>query len=169
MQNVELKARLRDRLAAETCCEGLGAKFAGTLHQVDTYFRVTDGRLKLREIDPGDDYLVRYHRPDIAGPRPSEYFIAIVEPSLKTYWGKRLGVVNVVEISRDLWLWKNVRIHLDRVKDLGEFIEFEAVGQNGTIEEADFENVAVLKQTFGIRDEDLCRGSYTDMLPISAP
>ena len=47
--NVEIKARcsdldrVRDRLIA------LGARVVGTDHQIDTYFQVPRGRLKLRE------------------------------------------------------------------------------------------------------------------------
>lgn len=165
MQNVELKARLRDRTAAAGTCEDLGATHAGTLHQVDTYFFVPRGRLKLREMNPGDDYLVYYRRDNVAKPRPSEYFIALVDRRLKRYWARRLGVVNVVEKTRELWLWKNVRIHLDRVTGLGDFIEFEAVARNGTNTKEDFENVARLMEIFRIDDSDRCRESYTDLMP----
>lgn len=38
-----------------------------------------------------------------------------------------LGVLVVVEKVRRLLLWHNARIHLDKVRDLGTFIEIEAV------------------------------------------
>ena len=58
MRNIELKARLGDRNAAIKACETLGAAHQGDIHQVDTYFRVPEGRLKLREAEPGHCELV---------------------------------------------------------------------------------------------------------------
>ena len=67
MRNIELKARLGDRAGAEVCCAKLGATFQGDIHQVDTYFRVPEGRLKLREKEPGGDELIFYRRDDEIG------------------------------------------------------------------------------------------------------
>ncbi len=39
----------------------------------------------------------------------------------------RSATVVVVSKRRRLFLWEGVRIHLDEVEDLGNFVEFEAV------------------------------------------
>ena len=38
-----------------------------------------------------------------------------------------MGAWIEVEKTRQVWLWENVRIHLDHVKGLGQFVELEAV------------------------------------------
>ncbi len=59
---------------------------------------------------------------------------------------------------------EGVRIHLDRVDGLGDFIEFEAVVADGQDLKASAPLLADLRRSFGIRDEDLLGGSYSDLL-----
>ncbi len=52
MQNIkiiEFKARCRDHQPLQKLLEEKGARYEGEDHQVDTYFTVPRGRLKLRE------------------------------------------------------------------------------------------------------------------------
>ncbi len=166
VRNVELKARLRDREWAITACHEIGAAYQGDTHQTDTYFRVPAGRFKLRVSDPGDDYLVFYRRPDVLGPKGCEYIIQRVDRRLGDLLGAALGVVAVVEKTRTLYLWQNVRIHLDHVTQLGDFVEFEAVlpEDPGIFNEADgYKKVARLQGAFGIRPEDLIDTSYLEL------
>ena len=97
--------------------------------QKDIYFTVPEGRLKLRIEDEKKPHLIRYFRPDVAETRISEYAIEEVDNPEDTV--RRLSLQNpllaVVEKVRTLYLFKNVRIHLDKVKTLGEFVEFESV------------------------------------------
>ena len=51
-RNIELKASDPDPERSLAVVLGLGARDRGLLRQRDTYFRVTTGRLKLREEDP---------------------------------------------------------------------------------------------------------------------
>ena len=164
MRNIELKARLRDRANAERACRELGAKPHGDIHQVDTYFRVREGRFKLRESDPGDDYLVFYRRPDTAAIKGCDYTIAVVERTLRPALAEALGELAVVEKTRTLHLWHNVRIHLDRVEGLGDFIEFEAVLSDRYDDQDGRDKVARLQQAFGITRDDLLDTSYLDMV-----
>ena len=127
MRNIELKARLRDRGHALGVCTELGAAPKGDIHQVDTYFVVPRGRLKLREAEPGRTELVCYERPDLPGPKGCDYLLEPATAGLKALLAESLGVLAVVEKTRTLFLWENVRIHLDQVAGLGDFIEFEAV------------------------------------------
>ena len=127
MRNIELKARLHDWARAVAVCERLHAWAYGIIHQVDTYFVVPKGRLKLRESEPGDDYLVYYERPDEADAKACDYLLQVVDRGVKPLLAAALGVRTVIEKRRTLYLWENVRLHLDCVEGLGEFIEFEAV------------------------------------------
>ena len=79
--NVESKTRATDLEAVARVVARLGARYEGRLDQVDTYFQVPQGRLKLREIshlDPDGRVstsceLIRYDRPDEDGARVSRY------------------------------------------------------------------------------------------------
>ena len=50
-RNVEIKARVADAVALLAAALALPARDCGAMRQVDTYFIVPRGRLKLREID----------------------------------------------------------------------------------------------------------------------
>ena len=63
-RNIELKASDPDPERSLAVVLGLGARDRGLLRQRDTYFRVTTGRLKLREEDPGGAVLIQYDRVD---------------------------------------------------------------------------------------------------------
>jgi len=165
-KNIELKARFPDLTVARAKAESIGAKFNATLNQTDTYFRAHSGRLKLREINGGQAELIAYHRSNAVESRESSYtIIPIAEPALlKQALTVTLGVRQIVTKQRDLWLWKNVRIHLDQVKGLGSFIEFEAVVSDEFNEEVSAKNVAELCAHLSIREQDLIGQSYSDLL-----
>src|SRR5690606_29244467 len=122
------------------------------IHQIDTYFPVPSGRLKLREAEPGVTELVHYHRQDVAGPRGCDYQLELVSPSIKSMLTDALGVLVVVDKVRTLFLWKNVRIHLDTVQDLGTFIEFEAVLDDKCDDADGMEKLKFLIDVFEIGD-----------------
>lgn len=164
MRNIELKARLRDRSRALATCERIGAEPQGDFHQVDTYFPVPNGRMKLRECDPGEDYLVYYQRPDVADSKASDYAIEAASPTLKETLAAALGTIGVVDKLRSLWLWHNVRIHIDYVAGLGDYLEFEAVLSPGFDDRDGLDKLAFLREAFEIANTDLETGSYMDLL-----
>ena len=81
------------------------------------------GRLKLREIVGHSAQLIWYERPDSKEPKTSRYHLAEVGDAdvVKAALGAGLGVRCVIKKRREIYLYCNVRIHLDRVDDLGEF------------------------------------------------
>jgi predicted adenylyl cyclase CyaB len=165
-RNVEVKARCPDLDAARATARRLGATPAARVRQVDTYFRVPEGRLKLRRAEPGAAELIFYRRPDAAAGKVSEYCRAPVTDSdaLRPVLAAALGVrVEVIKV-RELWLLGNVRIHLDEVEGLGTFLEFEAV-VGGPYSETDGRaEVGELTAAFALRGSDLIAGSYADAL-----
>ena len=164
MRNIELKAHLRDRQRALEVCEELSATTHGDIRQTDVYFPVEAGRFKLRISEPGDDHLVFYRRPDAPGPKGCDYVLHTVDGGMREVLSAALGELAVVEKVRTLFLWENVRIHLDRVVGLGDFIEFEAVLGDG-YDDADGEGkVARLRDAFGIGSVDLVEVSYLDLV-----
>ncbi len=61
-KNIELKARCADLGAAREAALVAGARVVGVLNQIDTYFVVPHGRLKLREINGERAELIQYDR-----------------------------------------------------------------------------------------------------------
>jgi adenylate cyclase, class 2 len=164
-RNIELKARDPDPARSLRVSLDLGASDQGWLEQLDTYFRVSHGRLKLREQD-GAAELIQYQRADDAIERLSSYrIIPIQDPDLlKDALAAALGILVCVEKSRHLLLWRNVRIHLDKVPGLGSFIELEAVAEPDSDLTREYENVAELREALGITEERILAIGYSDAL-----
>jgi adenylate cyclase class 2 len=166
-RNLELKARDREPARSLLVCEAIGANDEGTLRQVDTYFAVPRGRLKLREQPPRTEaQLIAYERPDVPGRKESGYQIVPTSEAdgLKAALATVLEVRVVVRKVRRLFVFEGVRIHLDRVDGLGDFIEFEGVETTGA-DLASFEPVlADLCLSFEIADGDHLSTGYSDLL-----
>ncbi len=165
-RNLELKARDRDRAHSLRVCEELGAEDRGTLLQRDTYFGVSLGRLKLREEPNAPATLIAYERPDLPDSRESRYhLVEVPEPAgLRDALESALGVTIVVSKSRRLFIHEGVRIHLDRIEEIGDFIEFEGVAGEGEDPARFAAPLDALRAALGIRDEDLLRESYADIM-----
>lgn len=166
MRNIEIKARLADLATARRVAQSIATSRLGVQEQTDTYFHCRQGRLKLREIAGQAAQLVAYSRPDQLGPKTSEYILTPVpEPELlKQSLTATLGVRGVVRKRREIYLYHNVRIHLDEVAGRGEFLEFEAVLSPEMTEADGRSQVAELLRVFAIEQTDLLTGSYGDAL-----
>jgi adenylate cyclase class 2 len=165
-RNVELKSRDRDPGKSPALCEGLGADDRGELMQRDTYFNVVTGRLKLREEKGTTSHLISYLRADESGERLSRYRIVEIGDAegLKAALSESLGTRVVVSKRRRLFVWRDVRIHLDRVDGLGDFLEFEAVAPEQSDLADERKKVQQLREAFEIRAEDLIDPSYSDLV-----
>ncbi len=162
---VELKARVDDHDFLRKKLSALGAEYAGTFQQSDLYFRVPEGRLKLREVK-GDNKaeLIYYEREDILGPKSDDAFILRVqEPEdLKKILKKILAPLTVIEKVREIYQYQGTQIHLDTVKKLGKFIEFERQTSDENIGE-DRRILEKLMEKLEINPSNLETLSYTDL------
>jgi predicted adenylyl cyclase CyaB len=167
--NLERKCR-HDHLPAvrAVLAEMAGAVRVGTLAQVDVYFHARHGRLKLRLIDGGQAELIGYERPDDSGIRASSYHrTAVADPAgARAVLAGALGVRGEVWKVRELWLWHNVRIHLDDVRDLGTFIELEAVLDEANDEALSLVRLDELGRRLGLDPARDVGGSYADLLEL---
>jgi adenylate cyclase class 2 len=168
MQNIEIKAIYKNLARAKEIAQSLMTDYVGVLHQVDTYFNTQNGRIKLREINGEKSELIPYYKHYGHGPMQSNYSVLPTdEPEkLKDILNYTLGTFAVVDKTREVYLIDNIRIHLDQVKDLGEFIEFEAVYDDSDPKNKDIEiaKVKELMQKFEINDDMLLDKSYIDYL-----
>ena len=164
--NVEIKATCNDLERIRRILLERNAKFIGLDHQVDTYFRSSSGRLKLREGNI-ENNLIWYQRPDQAGPKTSHCVLYKTEKdsALKAILHDAMGVMVVVDKEREIYFIDNIKIHLDLVKGLGTFLEIEAQSEEGDKGEEFLHSQCVqLMDDFGIRNDDLLNDSYSDLL-----
>lgn len=161
----ELKARCRDLGAVRSLLQGK-ATHVVTLRQVDTYFRVPRGRLKLREVAGRPAQLVYYERPDVPDIKGSRVLLATVEdgPGQRALLAEALGLRSTVTKSREIWRWEGVQVHLDTVEELGTFVEFEEVVEGSRDLAAAQAHLRQLLGELGIAHGDLVAGSYGDLI-----
>ena len=172
MKNLEWKAELRDPNLARLLCKHIGADLAATIHQTDTYYNIAKGRLKRRESSISEDgkttqepdqYIV-YERPDSITPKYSDYSILT-----KAEFDERFGASPIpewitVSKRRELYVFESVRIHLDDVRELGWYFEFEIVLDEGMEPGRADRNAQELRATFGPALGEAIRVSYSDLL-----
>lgn len=164
--NVEIKARVRDLASLRARAEALSGGPGQEIPQEDTFFRVPRGRLKLRELSPGQGELIYYEREDARDPKPSHYLIAgTSEPAaLRAILTAALGLRGVVRKRRTLYRICQTRLHLDQVEGLGSFLELEVVLAHGQDVAQGRAIVAELMERLGIAEPDLVRCAYIDLL-----
>jgi predicted adenylyl cyclase CyaB len=165
MRNLEAKFRLADHSAAQECALAIGFEPRGILIQRDTFFVVTRGKLKLREQTDGA-WLIHYRRGEQEELQLSDYAIVpVANPAaLRMMLADALGVLAEVRKQRTLMIRRNVRLHLDRVEDLGDFGEIEAVLAEGVTPHAFHREVATILDDLGVASSDLLERSYFELM-----
>ena len=164
--NIEIKARVRSLTTMLTIAESISDQPVQVMHQEDTFFNTTNGRLKLREIALGSAQLIYYERTDINGPKRSDYHVIETDSpeNLKTLLTLALGVRGVVKKTRYLYHLGQTRIHLDDVEGLGHFVELEVVLCAGQSDEKGQAIAEDLMDKLGIIKDDLIEHAYMDLI-----
>jgi len=168
--NVEFKARCSRPGEVVQRLLDLGARSQGVDVQTDVYYRVPEGRLKLRR-GTIENNLIHYRRPD--DPEPKESHVSLVPVGD----GEALGELLDAALERDvvvtkqrhvLWL-DNVKFHVDQVSGLGSFLEVEAIDYDGVRgRDALHAQCWEYLDQLGVRAEDLEARSYSDLLRAPA-
>jgi adenylate cyclase class IV len=122
--------------------------------------------LKLREERPGRPHLIQFERADEPQQRESRYRIIEVDngPVLRAALARALGVGVTVVKYRHLLLWRDVRIHLDTVEELGTFIELEAVAPPDSDLTHEHQLITELRDALQITDDRLVALGYAAQL-----
>ncbi len=165
MASLELKARCSDFTEAQSKALALTAQPPTHDSQRDTYFATPRGRLKLRQSTVSGALLIPYIRPDSAGPRDTDSIVLPVKhgDDTRRLLDLILGTRCEVHKERYLYLWRGVRIHLDRVRGLGDFIEFEAPYSGAATRESR-DALDYLQAYFAVSPNDIVSGSYEDLM-----
>jgi adenylate cyclase len=165
-RNVEIKATVDDLAALERQVAALATSGPDLIHQDDTFFACTNGRLKLRVLGSGIGQLVFYRRSDEAGPKESFYLVSETpDPdSLRETLAHAYGTLGRVRKQRTLYLIDRTRIHLDQVEGLGDFLEFEVVLAEGEPIETGVAVADDLLRKLDIPAGSLIDRAYLDLL-----
>ena len=166
--NIEFKARCENPEVIRKILNSLDSIFKGKDHQIDTYFIVKSGRLKLREGNI-ENALIHYERPNVASAKQSNVILhhpAVDNTtSLKEILTKTLGILTIVDKEREIYFIDNVKFHIDYVKNLGHFVEVEAIDSTGSIGIQKLkEQCGYYQKLFKISTENLVEFSYSDLV-----
>ncbi len=165
--NVEIKARIDSADELRGLLLVKDPRFVGTDHQIDTYFNVQNGRLKLRQGSI-EKHLIFYERPNISGPKTSLVSLFKADKNsddLLNTLDRALGKKVVVDKHREIYYIGNVKFHIDQVQDLGSFMEIEAMecpdypDQQSLQEQCDY-----YMEYLKVKPENLIHVSYSDLL-----
>jgi predicted adenylyl cyclase CyaB len=166
LRNYEFKARASNLNELEQKLIELNPVYKGEDHQVDTYFNVHSGRLKLREGNI-ENALIYYKRPNTAGAKQSDILLYKHQPesSLKEILTEVHGIKIIVDKRRKIYFIENVKFHFDIVNELGTFIEVEAIDETGSMDTEKLkEQCRYYFSYFGLIDSDYVKGSYSDLI-----
>jgi len=164
--NVEIKAKSSHHEAIRNTLKQHGAIAHGTDHQIDTYFKVNHGRLKLREGNI-ENNLIHYQRANQAGPKSSKIILYKSNPdsSLKSLLTAANGVLTVVDKQREIYFIDHVKFHIDTVVGLGQFVEIEVIDASGTMAIDTLQDQCnYYKDLLNVSDTDLISESYSDLI-----
>lgn len=165
MKNIEIKVKIHEWNRTLSSVEAFAGHTGITLSHFDTFFAVPVGRLKLRCIDSTHWELIYYWRADSEGPKISRYFRIPLRTPRASRWiiRKALRVKRVVYKERILFLVGDVRIHLDRVSGLGEFLELEvpvAKSRNQCLASVIINRIV---ENLGVQHCDYIKSAYADL------
>lgn len=165
-RNVEIKARIDNLEDLERKIEEIADRKPSEIIQDDTFFRCTNGRLKLRTFSNGSGELIFYKRADESGPKECFYLISKTpEPeTMRKTLDLAYGAVGRVQKRRMLYFIGRTRIHLDRVEGLGDFLELEVVLADGESSKDGVDEAKAIVCRLGVNDSQLIEGAYVDLL-----
>lgn len=164
--NFEFKAATNNLELLEKKLLELNPIFIGEDNQLDTYFNVSKGRLKLRE-GTIENSLIYYERQNVAGAKQSDVILYkhLPDISLKAILVEVHGIKVVVKKIRRIYFIGNVKFHFDKINELGTFVEVEAIDSTGDL------GIKSLKKQckkyadlFEIKNPDYISLSYSDLI-----
>lgn len=164
LSSYEFKARLKTDVRVRAALKQLPARYVGMDHQVDTYFRVPTGRLKIRE-GRIENSLIYYQRSNVRRARESKVELAQLprRNTVRAVLESALGVLAVVDKRREIYFVGNVKIHLDCVRGLGKFVEVEAISRSGGLVKVRGQ-ARKFQARLGIVSSDIVPQSYSDLI-----
>jgi len=160
--NLELKIRVISHQSIKKILEQIGAEYKGMLKQKDVYYSVPNGLLKLR-IENGSESLILHNRNENNKNRWSDFeFIKFANDNGEKFFSKLFDVEVIVKKKRELFYYDDTRIHLDKVNNLGNFLELETLVINGKTDA--IKRFVKIIHILKLDESKQIRKSYRDLL-----
>ncbi|WNV05024.1 class IV adenylate cyclase [Candidatus Methylospira mobilis] len=165
-RNIEIKAHIESVDSLLPKASAIANEGPIEILQDDTFFTCGNGRMKLRAFSEKEGELIFYRRENQQGPKESFYVLSPTSSpeTLREALSQAYGQAGRVQKHRTLFLVGRTRIHLDRVKDLGHFLELEVVLQEGESPEVGVQEAHHLMAQLGVEPSQLIEGAYVDLL-----
>ena len=163
MLEMEIKAKIEIRGTKQKLSK-LGAEFINKQHQLDTYFhhpcrdfKKSDEALRVRIM--ANKYFLTYKGKKLDSQTKTRNEVEIEVNSRIFSLLKALGFSEIrkIEKQRSFYRWDNLRVYLDKVEGLGEFLEIE--GNSWESKQRIFQ----LLEKLGIKRDKLIRKSYLEL------
>lgn len=178
MLEVELKFPAADPHSVHGAVQGLGLAMGEEQEQVDRYFNhpgrdfaATDEALRLRSVGEANYITYKGPRLDVAAKTRREIELALTSgPQAAADWCEllaTLGFQHVADVrkvrrkARLAWQGFEIEIALDRVAELGTFVELEAEAEADSLHQAQAA-VCSLAERLGLAGAE--RRSYLELL-----
>ena len=165
-RNIEIKARIESVALLTPKVAELASEGPIEIAQDDTFFNCVTGRLKLRAFSNDAGELIFYRRVNQTGPKESFYLRSPTSSpeTLRESLSLAYGQIGRVRKYRTLFLVGRTRVHLDRVEDLGHFLELEVMLVDDESPEQGIREASDLMDHLGIQPSQLIEGAYLDLL-----
>jgi adenylate cyclase class 2 len=165
---IEAKAHCPDPVGVEDKLVSMGAELVEDIHQKDTYYKhptrdyaATDEALRIREVS--EETRVTYKGPKLDQTTKTrvEIELSVDGDAHSLLMRLKFEPVRVVEKQRRVYHLAGLEVCVDRVKDLGSFVEIESKSSNRDIE-GEKKRIFELLHELGL--EKFERKSYLELL-----
>lgn len=169
MQSLEFRCELRDPETAMAALVRAGASPLITLELRDTYFRVPSGVFKKREAPDEPVEYIFFDRRDRLAPHLCQ-FTLYDEAQMRLRFGRSDPPTwRIVCKTRVTLMRANVRIHMDEIDRLGQFLKLEALVSPTYNVARCYENIGEIRHVLGPTLGEPVTGTYAGMLDALEP
>ncbi len=168
IKNVEIKAKTEYPNKVIDKLKSLNADYRGCDTQIDTYFNIQSGRLKLRQGNI-ENSLIFYNRENTKDSKLSDIAFSNIEngADVLDVLLSALGEKITVKKDRHIYFIDHVKFHVDYLDKLGTFVEIEVIDEKNEYSESEMHRLcAHYMDLLSIQKTDLLTHSYSDMLGL---
>jgi len=162
-KNLEIKIKLENASHINSIRNSLNKLSRSAEKQTDIYYKVKNGRLKLRIINDKEGSLILYNRAENKGKRISHYTISKTKDFMELDFilSRQFEILVKVYKLREIFISDNIRVHLDKVSGLGNYLEIEIIYSD--LKEAN-KQMADLISRLSLDEKKFIKNSYSDLL-----
>lgn len=159
-----IKAKLERHTEIKKALRSLGAVYLGLDKQTDYYYETEVGKLKYRRGNI-ENLITHYKRDLVNGIEKSTVYRYEKNPSLKEIEELKSTrkLIGITYKERDIYILKNIKIHLDYIPDNEYFLEIEAIDRENLFTDTELQQQCLsLIKRLQIPKDDLTRTGYLE-------